>query len=465
MQFFGPHPKQVDLLASGAPVRAFLGGNRSGKTTVGIVDDIIQALDASAVPAHLQRFKRFEAPFYCRIIAPDFTSTMEGVIFQKIREWCPRAQLVGNGWERGFDKQQRVLRFKNGSWFQFMTFEQDLDKFGGAALHRVHYDEEPPEQIRRECVMRLIDYAGEELFTMTPLHGMSWMYDGVWRRRHEDGYYVVTVDMDDNPHLNEAAKLRALEGLSAEERDARKRGLFVHFAGLIYPDFDVDVHTLPERDVQRMITPESSVYVGIDPGQRNAAAAVFVLVEPDDQLIVFDEIALERRTVGEMAREIHLRLAKWAVTPRLYVIDPSARNKVHQTGRSDQMEYADHGIVAIPGQNAVTAGINRVKERLQSQPPRLMVSRACPGVIDEFRRYRWATQLRSENDPKEAPVKKDDHRLDALRYVVMARPYRNPDEAKQRADEPVHLRLIREDLDRGNVTRIGSSQGGPGRFF
>src|SRR5581483_11170211 len=138
---YQPHPKQVAFHEGREPVKCFLGGNRSGKTTAGILDDLIQAVDVAVVPEHLRSFKVWEPPFFCRVVSPDFTSTMEGVIFQKLREWVPRGQLVGDSWGKAYDKQRRRLSFKNGSWFDFMTFEQDLDKFGGAALHRVHYDE------------------------------------------------------------------------------------------------------------------------------------------------------------------------------------------------------------------------------------------------------------------------------------------------------------------------------------
>lgn len=38
--------------------------------------------------------------------------------------------------------------------------------------------------------------------------------------------------------------------------------------------------------------------------------------------------------------------------------------------------------------------------------------------------YRWAKPAKtSSEDPMEKPIKKDDHLLDALRYVVMARPF------------------------------------------
>src|SRR5436190_17333130 len=157
---FIPHAKQATFLQSHDRVKAFLGGNRSGKTTCSIVDDIIQAVDGSCLPARLLPYKKWHGPFHRRIVVPDFTGTLEGVIFQKLREWAPPSQLLGGSWGDAYNKQKRLLHFQNGSWFQFMTFEQELSKLGGAALHRVHCDEEPPEDIWNECMARLIDYGG-----------------------------------------------------------------------------------------------------------------------------------------------------------------------------------------------------------------------------------------------------------------------------------------------------------------
>jgi phage terminase large subunit-like protein len=451
---YRPHPKQVEFHSSTLPLKAFLGGNRSGKTTAGILDDLIQCVDADCLPEHLRPFKHYEPPFYCRIVAPDFTSTMEGVIFQKLREWTPRTQLVGGRFDKAYDKALRKLTFLNGSTIDFLTFEQDLDKFGGAAKHRLHYDEEPPSSIRREGLMRLIDYGGDELFTMTPLHGMSWMYDEIWepwtKHKLEDGM-VVLVDMDDNPHLDEKTKKRVLRGLTKEERDARKSGRFVHFAGMIYDEFSRNFHVIPEIAPERLAG--QRIYVGIDPGMRHMAAVVWTYLNAEDTLVVFDELALQGHTVAQVARAIKEKNMRWGqktetgslvpIHPDWYVIDPSARNIVHQTGRSDQMEFTDHGIITILGQNSVTAGINRVKERLQAK--RLLVAANCQQTIDQFRKYRWATPNRTEDDAKEKPVKTDDHLLDALRYVVASRPYSHPDQDDSPDMHPME-RAAREEI-------------------
>jgi len=431
-----PHVKQVEFHSSREPLKVFFGGNRSGKTTAGICDDLIQAVDLECLPERLRPYKRWDPPFKCRIVCPDFTEQLEGVILPKLREWTPKEQLVGGSFEKAYDKQRRRLSFKNGSVFSFMTFEQDPDKFGGAALHRVHYDEEPPDQIRKECEMRLVDHGGDELFTMTPLHGLSWTFKQLWephqkgRLRHST---VVVVDMDDNPHLNREAKERVLAKYTDAERQARKSGRFVHFAGTIYDAFSPHTHVIPEL---QELPANVLTFVGIDPGIRHLAGVVWVYLSAMNGMVVFDELALQGHTIGQVAEAIKLVNAKYAQTvggvvvplrPRWYVIDPSARNLSHQTGRSDQMEFSDHGIATILGQNSVTAGINRVRERLEAKPPALLVTANCKELIDEFPNYRWKTPSRIENDAKEQPIKTDDHLLDALRYVVMSRPYKPED--------------------------------------
>ena len=480
---YRPHPKQVSFHAPAGPTeldlagrvaregwpaaRLFLGGNRSGKTTATMVDTILQAVDREFVPNHLLSFRRWEAPFYCRVVTPDLTNTLEGVVLQKFREWMPKSQLVGGGFDKAWDKQLRMLRLKNGSWIQFFSNDQDLDKFGGAALHRIVYDEEPRSDIRRECLMRLIDYGGEELFGMTPLDGMSWVFDEFydpWERgiAGED-VRVVVVDMDDNPHLDRATMARVLRGLTPNQRQARKSGRFVAFAGLIYPEWTEGRYVRPQPNE---IPKNVEVFCAIDPGYRFLCVVLYGYLDADDKLVVFDELALEQAKVSDVCLQIRMRNERWGINPRWYVIDPAARNRNTQTGRSDQAEFADNGIYTIPAHNAVMAGINHVKERLAAS--KLEVCASCPELIAEFKRYRWVKDLaRSENAPSERPVKKDDHALDALRYMVMQRPLAPPKDAAQPTDTWKD-RALRESLKR--LRRLGRQpvpadyQFGPGIF-
>jgi hypothetical protein len=52
--------------------------------------------------------------------------------------------LWKGSFERAFDKRARKLQFADGSWWDFLTHDMDLDAFAGADLDRAHFDEEPP---------------------------------------------------------------------------------------------------------------------------------------------------------------------------------------------------------------------------------------------------------------------------------------------------------------------------------
>jgi phage terminase large subunit-like protein len=428
--FFHPYPKQHDFLLSKKHWKWFLGGNRAGKTITCCVDDIIQACDEDVIPEHLLPYKHKTPPYRWRIVAMDFDQ-IELVVYEELKRWIPPAQLDGGTWKTAYNRERRTLRFKNGSICQFKTYEQAAFNHGGASLDRVHFDEEPPEDIYKENRARIIDNNGDIIISMTPVHGMSWMYDKYYvpYTKHQLTHcFVQLVDMDDNPYINETAKKEALAEYSPEEREARKTGRFIALHGLVYPHFD---HVIPEQDVHNLV---NTVYVGIDPGIRNMAAVLFIMHTPDDSLVVFHEICAQGKTVAEVCHEIKVYCAVKNIRPKWYIIDPSARNVQHNTGRSLQQEYHDYGITAFPGQNDVRAGINRVAVRLEHK--KLYVMANCVNTIDEFRKYRWSKPPRgSENDPKEAPVKRDDHLLDALRYVVMARPYLTPAE---KVDTPIN---------------------------
>lgn len=411
------HHKQLEFHSFDTSIKAFFGGNQSGKTTAGLVDDLIQALDDKDLPEHLLKYKVWNPPFYCRILAPDFVDATEKVIFPKLKELIPAHTLVGGSWKTAYNKQLRHLMFKNGSVFTFMTYEQDPFKMGGATLHRIHYDEEPPHEHRKENIMRLVRYDGDEIFTMTPLKGLTWTYDEIWEHKDEDDdISVVEVDIDDNPWITQDAKERVLGAYSDEELQFRKSGKFIHIAGMIYSEFDPREHVIPWRTPN----PNSNIIVGIDPGLGSRCAVVWVSLDSEDRMVVFDEIYVKGAIVSDVAGQIHKINTEFDIKPIYNVIDPAARDRHHQTGRSDQMEYADHGIYTIAGQNAVRPGINAVKERLQSG--KLYIADNCVNIIKEMKNYRWREPPKSGED-KEKPIKKDDHLLDALRYVVMSRPY------------------------------------------
>jgi len=425
---YQPYEKQQVFHSSTKRLKVFFGGNRAGKTTCSVADDIIQAVDISALPDHLKPYKKWEPPFYCRIISPDFTATTEGVLFPKIRELVPKSQLEGGSWSKAFDKQQRVLRFANSSMFQFLSSEQDIDKFGGAALHRVHFDEEPSgekgHQVFLENRMRLIDYMGDMVFSMTPLQGLSWTFDELWEKRGEEtseGVFVsekstiCVASIFDNPFLNKEQIEGAMEGMSTKEKQSRAEGRYVHVAGLVYgSEYEAERNVV--KAPSRASLEGKTIMVGIDPGIATTAI-VFVAFDKDNNALVFDEISLsDTSAIPEYAtKAIRAKEAMWGIKPTFYIIDPAARHRNLTNAEQVAGSYLRAGINTIPGQNAIEPGVFEVKRRFEQGT--LEISDNCQRLMWELGRYRI--------DPRGegfAVIKTHDHHCDALRYVCMARP-------------------------------------------
>lgn len=479
------HIKQMMFHAMPARLRIFAGGNQSGKTTAGLVDDVAQCIDWEALPHHLHYLKRYEGAVHGRILTTSL-DTLEMVVNQKLRELIPKEQLIGDSFDKAYHNQRRILRFKNGSTIQGMTYKQDREDMGGRTLHFVHYDEEPPEWVWGENRVRVVRLGGHEIITFTPLEGLTWMYDKIWQPLAEDTdqYQIegendiweaedftigdmdmpisvgaVQVDMDDNPYLSEEDKAYVLAGYSETEKKARKSGQFVAMSGLIYAEFDVNLHVKRTPDIESMISflQGTNVVVAIDPGWRYRCGVLWAALNADNILFPFEEIYARRTVIKDIADEIFRINAYYEIDPVSYLIDPSARRKNQQTGKSDQDEFSDAGIWTIPANNAFRAGVNNVATRLQYS--KLFIFDNCVNLVNEMKKHRWKEEPRSGEETREEPLRKDNHLADTLRYICMSRPYLpRPEEVLRESPLERKLRLHQEQA--GTARSSGPYGGG-----
>lgn len=452
---------------------AVVAGNRFGKSHSGIVDACIQTLPPYFLPPWLEQYRRrpYNGDYRCRFVGPDEPNWLNKVIVPKLRKIIPPAALEGATWQKAYNARDRMLKFADGSWWDFLTHNMEVDAFSGADLDRVHFDEEPPGQKGYfqfdESLARLLDRQGDVRFTMTPLYGFTWLYYELTEEdvpRKDDEVYVVEGAMEDNPTLKakEIDRLRKrYEKNDPGRLEARLHGRFVHFAGLIYPEFRETIpekggHVTPPREVPRgrdRGKPTVPWYVSIDPGVDHPAGIVAFWLNPDDVVEVFFAEKHSEWPLDDFAKTYWDLVAEMRAKPRWTVIDPIAKNRNWQTGRNlqDHMrrEYEIH---TIPGQNAVPAGIAETRTRLITE--RLVIHSDLTDLIGEFRGYRWKTTNRTqtEDEPRREPVKRNDDLLDPLRYGLMSLPTagRKPEEAEPEMSPDEHHRrqLFAQDLKR-----------------
>jgi hypothetical protein len=430
----GGRPKQYEFMVDRSEVVATNAGNRFGKTTAMVVWAIIQHTPDEMLPERLKVFKRPRAerikgqPVRGRYLCPT-EQLLNDTILPTFKQWMPKALLRGDGWDQAYRSQHNEVYFKDGGKLVFFTYKQDPNALAAATLDYVLWDEPPPVDHWRESGrIRTLDRLGSHRFGMTPVNmqggGIGWIKREIWDRAKPDhSEYDPDISIHrgsiwDNPELDQAAIEKVLRSFPADERQAREHGDFIHFGGMIYPGgFGRYLKPVPSPDELMY----HDVYVGIDPGLKNAAF-VWIAFDNDNRAFVFDELVIKEGTPIDYARHIRRVNAKWSLTAArlndpIYVIDPSARNRSLINRESVEAELARQGIFSIPGQNQVEAGVQQVRRRLAEKG--LFFSEACRGLVAESDEYR----MEDRPDGEFKVVKENDHRLDALRYALMQRPW------------------------------------------
>jgi phage terminase large subunit-like protein len=421
---------QIPFHTSTKTGRLFLGGNRAGKTVAGAADLVMQLTGQNPY-----RKNRFETPVRCRAIGVDFENGIKKIILPEVARWLPPSMLINGSWEDSYEKSSRTLRLVNDSFVEFMSYDQDKDKFAGTSRHYVWFDEEPPEGIFNENLLRLADVNGTWAMTMTPLIDMSWtidrLYEPAFGKDHPN-IDVWEVNTEENKYVNESTLDILLEGLDESERQARKAGKFLSHTGSIYGSVlttDIIVPDLIGTSRWKSLMAPSSRWGHfgmLDHGFTNPTAFLLAAFDEEGRVIVYDEYYQAGKTIRENTEEILKLIREREVGAHLqYIVaDPAIRQTSAITGTTTQTEYAEHGLYLSPGNNDVRAGINRVFNRLSKN--QIYISERCEKLLWEMKRYRWDTfaseKTKTKNNPKETPMKKNDHACDALRYGIVSRP-------------------------------------------
>lgn len=430
---------------SKAKGKLFLGGNRAGKTVAECAEAVMRLTGKHKYRDDLKR-----PPIMGRSVSVDVEKGIKEIVLPMIARWTPPSELINGSWEDSYSKGERKLTLANGSTLEFMTYEQEVEKFAGTSRDFVMFDEEPPEDIFNENLLRLVDVGGDWWMAMTPLIDMSWTYDRLFQRGLDaektklilpDGTEIKTLEVFqasslDNQYISEAELSIATDGMSEEESDARKSGKYFSYTGAIYSKSIRDgsdesgtrtfIPSIHDSDNWPLLYNKWGHFGMLDHGYTNPTAFLLGAYDKYGRIIIYYEYYATKKLVHENAAAIKAILQELRLTNKLeYIVaDPSTRNTDPITGSSVQQEYAEHGLFFGLANNDVIGGINRVSSRLKKGM--LMITDNCEMVKWEMARYRWAkfdtSKARTKNNLKETPMKKDDHAMDALRYGVVSRP-------------------------------------------
>ena len=415
------HLKQLAFHKCPKRNRWVFGGNRSGKTECGAVETIYMARGN-----HPYRTNRKNTFGWVVSLS---TQVQRDVAQDKILQylnplWIEDVVMLSG--KRDNLKNGVIDRliiknvFGGTSVIGFKTCDQGREKFQGSSLDFVWFDEEPPQDIYEECRMRVLDKRGDLFGTMTPLKGLTYVYDEIFLNRgNSPEVWYEFMEWADNPFLNETEISTLSSSLSEDVLQSRRFGRFKASSGLVYPEFDENVHVIDPFEVPR----DWQDVISIDPGLNNPLSAHWYCVDFDGNVYVIAEHFEAGKDVfyhSEAIKRICARL-NWKTDYKgrfEAIIDSAANQRTLASSKSVTELFYENGIYANPNVNKdMFSGIQRVKQYLKGVggKPKIYIFRSCVNLIRELKSYRWGD---GDN-----PKKTDDHALDEMRYYLMRKPF------------------------------------------
>jgi phage terminase large subunit-like protein len=421
-----PSSKQLLFHTDTNPDRLYIGGNRSGKSLGSTIEAIWWL-------THTHPYRKTpEGPIRGRVVAVDFLNGVDKIILPLYQQWLPRSYLINGSWSESYSRERHVLTLNNGSFVEFMSQDQDLDKFAGSSRHFIHFDEECPKSVYQECIARLVDTGGVWWMSQTPVQGMEWIYDDIYvpAKEGKKKIGIVEATMQDNPTLSQDAIERFMAELTEEERLIRTQGQYVHLGGSVFPDFTPSTHCIEKGKFKP--TPSHRIIRTMDSGYTNPTVWLWLAVDELNNVTVFKEHYAAKKTVADHAaivNQITRDMERdYGIKVWLTTGDPAIKQTKEHTGTSILQEYQRYGIYIavdmIPKDRRI--GLERIRQYMkwnkQSKRPHLMITDDCPNLIAELPKLRWkkwaSPKIAEQNNKHEDIRDKDNHAYDALKYAM-----------------------------------------------
>ena len=292
------------------------------------------------------------------------------------------------------------------------------EKIRGSTIELAYVDEATllPLGFWEMLVSRLRTPNAPKLYATTnPGSTRHWLRLEWILKAAEKNMQVFHFVMDDNPSLTPEYVRDMKASYTGVFYDRMIKGLWTNAEGAIFDSWDAKKHVIRYEDLPRM---DRVFGVGIDYGTTNATSAIMVGVS-GGKLYAIDEWRHDARadqvriTDGKIVTGIldWLSAAKLPYgarpNPEWLILDPSAA--------SLRTEFFDRGLVNVmSGNNDVLYGIRTVSNVLSAG--NLIISDRCTGLIGEMSEYAWNPKATERGE--DAPLKVNDHSVDALRYAI-----------------------------------------------
>lgn len=431
-------PKHKAFFEAGALYneRTFMAGNRCGKSVAGAFE---ASCHATGIYPKWWKGRTFSQPTNGWAVGSTARATRDTAqkeLIGPIGSWgtgmIPRDK-IGKYWAlSGVPQGIDIIQVKHitGGWstIGFKNYEQDTQAFYGTALEWAWLDEECPQDIYNEILIRTMTTNGLVFNTFTPLKGLTPQVVRFLEQadylagakkilslpspdtKEEDLYgedarladvtskkAVIQAGWDDAPWLTEESKDQMLADTPPHLREARRLGTPAMGSGSVYP---LSLESMLVKPFE--IPSYYKKLYALDVGW-NKTAALWCAIDPQtDVMYIYDEHYLSESPPPVHAAAIRGR-GNWIPG----VIDPASKGRSQNDGTQLIQSYKNLGLQIHPAINHVDSGIHDLWQRMSTG--NLKVFNTLHNFAKEFVLYR--------RDERGKIIKENDHLMDCLRYL------------------------------------------------
>jgi len=264
------HDIANEFFMSEAQTRVIIKGNQGGGTAVTTIDAIYRLLGLHPV----EKRNRIDKPI--RFVSKCLPKNDEDEENQQYVEFKRRFpyELI----KKDLTTRSHIITVRDplgGSdrQVEFLSKKMEIDAFMSVQRSAYYQDEEIERLKWDENILRLAtsikEEAGDVVLTLTPVRGLDWTYDSIWKRAKKIYRSKVIQDKfgfprieefdsnqdieifcwatDDNPIMDEKSiKILFMPWEDdPDELAMRRYGVFRQVSGRIFKTFDTKIHVLP----------------------------------------------------------------------------------------------------------------------------------------------------------------------------------------------------------------------------
>lgn len=282
----------------------------------------------------------------------------------------------------------------------------------------------------------LSDRDGWAVFISTPNGVYNHFYDLCQKAQEDtDMYYFSHATALDNTYFPKSEFEQTRKEYEKEGKigDFNQEWMadFVNPSDLVYSGFDRSIHVLPGSEFDDQMPEQGTYCLSIDFGMTDPTAAVFVLIDYTGTWWVFDEVYKTDLALDQLIYVLRDKMGDLHFTRILG--DGAARFEI-ESMRKRRFRITG----AKKGADSIANGIREVQALLHvreaTAKPKIFVRDSCKNTIREFQSYSWIRD--SIGEITNVPEDKNNHAMDALRYLALDKAKPVQREKRQRYYDP-----------------------------